>query len=71
MYGQIGWDFDAADVMAALAEVEKQHSEYVAHLHSRAGYEIDSFVRFNVMRQSRMAVTVSMGGIVLLGVVSY
>ncbi len=71
MYGQIGWDFDAADVMAALAEVEKQHSEYVAHLHSPGGYVIDGFAIFNALRQSRMAVTVLMGGMVLLEVVSY
>lgn len=71
IYGQIGWNFDAADVMAALAEVEKQHSEYVVHLHSRAGYVIDGFAIFNALRRSRMAVTVLIGGMVLLEVVSY
>lgn len=62
MYGQIGWDFDAADVMAALAEVEKQHSECVVHLHSPGGYVIDGFAIFNALRRSRMAVTVSVDG---------
>lgn len=62
MYGQIGWDFDAADVMAALAEVEKQHSECVVHMHSPGGYVIDGFAIFNALRQSRMAVTVSVDG---------
>lgn len=62
MYGTIGWEITAEDVLQALSDIEKRYSECIIHMHTVGGSVMDGVAIFNMIKQSRIRITISVDG---------
>lgn len=62
MYGTIGWEVTAEEMQQVLSDIERRYSECVIHMHTVGGSVMEGVAIFNMIRQSRIRITISVDG---------